>query len=595
MTRPTRVRTVVTSGPSFVAVSLLLSGLVPVGVVDAEEVSETQHLRYGLQTGFPISDSRNGGVTCVDYSFSINGSANLALDMGADLTFAYDREDVVPGGSVPIRITYTPTNDAGPELLATAAADVIMDVDIDTGCLVGLGVACGFGDVLACSTLALAAAIDTFHGELDDFDLISAMGGFTAPLGADPPVVINSTGDSAVLQFAGSNLVRATPVGTFTLAPTPTGLFPGLGGHVALLTASGADLTSPPALIPILEWQSPTALEATIELPASPGTDPTLTVNEALHWLNTSASLSVNIDLLGVLGDVFGDPSPISIFAGNLGDTLGIDDLICADVPAVAQQACMDTVAAGNLPYPALLPQAPDPLPTVMAGDPFPAVATVDFSIVLDSDEDGLLDGEEFDLGTDPDDPDTDDDVLTDGYEVDLGTDPLDPDTDDDGLMDGYEVAHGCDPLLVDTDSDGLTDYEEEMVYGTDCADPDTDDDELNDGLEVEVGTDPLDADSDDDGIPDGEDIEWFLSALSNLPAEVFKATGHQTAISQLRAVDRLVSLGHKDLAIKKLENLRVHLDGCGTKADGNDWITDCTAQIEIRDLIDLYISNLAT
>ena len=45
----------------------------------------------------------------------------------------------------------------------------------------------------------------------------------------------------------------------------------------------------------------------------------------------------------------------------------------------------------------------------------------------LDSDEDGLSDDEEEDLGTDPDDPDSDDDGVNDGDEVDCGSDPLDP------------------------------------------------------------------------------------------------------------------------------------------------------------------------
>jgi len=46
---------------------------------------------------------------------------------------------------------------------------------------------------------------------------------------------------------------------------------------------------------------------------------------------------------------------------------------------------------------------------------------------VGDSDDDGLSDDEEEDLGTDPNDPDTDDDGVNDGDEVDCGSDPLDP------------------------------------------------------------------------------------------------------------------------------------------------------------------------
>jgi hypothetical protein len=49
-----------------------------------------------------------------------------------------------------------------------------------------------------------------------------------------------------------------------------------------------------------------------------------------------------------------------------------------------------------------------------------------DYGAVQDSDEDGLSDEEEADLGTDPEDPDTDGDGVSDGAEVDAGTDPLD-------------------------------------------------------------------------------------------------------------------------------------------------------------------------
>uniref|UniRef100_UPI001ABEBF9F Ig-like domain-containing protein n=1 Tax=Gracilibacillus suaedae TaxID=2820273 RepID=UPI001ABEBF9F len=48
------------------------------------------------------------------------------------------------------------------------------------------------------------------------------------------------------------------------------------------------------------------------------------------------------------------------------------------------------------------------------------------------SDEDGLTDEEEADLGTDPENPDTDGDGINDGDEVDNGTDPLDPNDPED-------------------------------------------------------------------------------------------------------------------------------------------------------------------
>jgi len=70
----------------------------------------------------------------------------------------------------------------------------------------------------------------------------------------------------------------------------------------------------------------------------------------------------------------------------------------------------------------------------------------------VDHDSDGLMTGEEFDLGLDPCDDDTDNDELLDGEEVNgvaspkpaLGvffTDPFDPDTDKDGCRDGLEVG----------------------------------------------------------------------------------------------------------------------------------------------------------
>jgi len=326
-------------------------------------------------------------------------------------------------------------------------------------------------------------------------------------------------------------------------------------------------------VIPVLEWQAPVSLEATIDLPATPGPSATVTMSPILHWLQTSASIAIDLDLLDELGDVFGDPADITVFSGNLGTGLGLDALICAGVPAPAQPACMATVQAGNLPYPALLPQAPDPLPMVPPLAPF---ASAQLTIDLDSDDDGLLDGEEFAIGTDPDDPDTDDDGLTDGDEVNV---------------------HGCNPLAVDTDADALTDSEEVNVHGTDCADPDTDDDELDDGLEVEVGTDPLDPDSDDDGIPDGEDVEWLQNVLSGLPNGVFKSAGpgHRTAmLAHLDVVEMLVARGQMAQAIKKLEDLRARVDGCGATADPDDWIVDCPTQLDVRDLLDLFIANLS-
>ena len=223
--------------------------------------------------------------------------------------------------------------------------------------------------------------------------------------------------------------MKAAPVSTLTFGPTLPGAFPGLGGAVALLSVSDATLTSPPPLIPVLEWQSPSTLPMSITLPAVPGATATVTLKPVLHWMNTTVALSIDIDLLGVLGDLFDDPGNIEVFppGTNLGTLAGADTLICPGFPAPAQPACMAQVAAGNLPYPGFVPQPPDPLATLPPVPPLPDFAAVSFTIDLDSDDDGLVDGVEIGMGLDPDDPDSDDDGYDDGVEVNGGCDALDP------------------------------------------------------------------------------------------------------------------------------------------------------------------------
>lgn len=166
-------------------------------------------------------------------------------------------------------------------------------------------------------------------------------------------------------------------------------------------------------------------------------------------------------------------------------------------------------------------------------------------TIATDTDNDGLTDGFESDLGTDPNNPDTDGDNLTDGAEVNgvvvtievdengstwatqsIHTlDPLDTDTDNDLLEDGWEAANNFHPDyagdgLADDDGDGLTVGQEIAIHGTDITTKDSDLDGEWDGEEVIAGTDPLNqlsrtsADADGDVMSDAwEDQYTFLDS----------------------------------------------------------------------------------
>ncbi len=87
--------------------------------------------------------------------------------------------------------------------------------------------------------------------------------------------------------------------------------------------------------------------------------------------------------------------------------------------------------------------------------------------ISVDSDDDGLSDDDEADLGTDPNLADTDGDGLEDGEEMVSGGNPLRADTDGDGLRDGAEFALGTALNRADTDGDGAWDSAE-VFFATD-------------------------------------------------------------------------------------------------------------------------------
>jgi len=131
---------------------------------------------------------------------------------------------------------------------------------------------------------------------------------------------------------------------------------------------------------------------------------------------------------------------------------------------------------------------------------------------------------------------DTDNDGLSDALEAEIGSDPTLADTDGDGLDDGVEASLGISPSNFDSDGDTIRDNIEVQGF-LDAAgrrwylnpkNPDTNGDGRDDGLECpalrEIATlasatvvncdsdgdgvpDPFDLDDDGDGVPDATDI----------------------------------------------------------------------------------------
>lgn len=149
-----------------------------------------------------------------------------------------------------------------------------------------------------------------------------------------------------------------------------------------------------------------------------------------------------------------------------------------------------------------------------------------------DPDMDGSTNLEEFENGTDPQDPDSDSDGVDDGTEVANGTDPKNPDTDGDGLLDGVETNTGTFVGAEDT--------------GTDPLDDDSDGDGVRDGAEVKNGSDPTDPTS----TPSGASLPIFDDFEDDILDEVIWATNLDipqggAAVREQNGRAELVARGH--------------------------------------------------
>jgi protocatechuate 3,4-dioxygenase beta subunit len=140
-------------------------------------------------------------------------------------------------------------------------------------------------------------------------------------------------------------------------------------------------------------------------------------------------------------------------------------------------------------------------------------------------------------------------------------TDPMNPDSDGDGVMDGAECALGSDPNNPaskpavggpDSDGDGLSNAFETSI-GSNPNDVDTDDDTILDGTEYKgYGTSLTSTDSDGDGCSDGAEVASLdaINAINAIDLQLIAQTFLQPVrANTLQAIDV-----NKDGAINALD-----------------------------------------
>ncbi|TNF37790.1 MAG: DUF11 domain-containing protein [Deltaproteobacteria bacterium] len=221
---------------------------------------------------------------------------------------------------------------------------------------------------------------------------------------------------------------------------------------------------------------------------------------------------------------------------------LDVDEVACNKLPNDASSVPVDTDHDGTCNYLDLNDDedlANDATEIACGTDPLDPTDYPIEEAAQDPDHDGLWNCV---------DTDDDGDGLSDENEALHGSDRLDPDSDDDGLLDGEEDANDdgqttgteTSPVLKDTDFDGLDDNVELASsypndQGTSSStqpwNPDTDGDGLLDGAEDSDGsgslspdeTNPVRADSDGDDANDGYEVHCATDPLDIFSVPVDK------------------------------------------------------------------------
>ena len=288
-------------------------------------------------------------------------------------------------------------------------------------------------------------------GARHDMDLLrDALGPgatMTIPVGATPTLVLVLDGVAEVASEAGD---------VFSLGEGEAVSL--TGPIVVTATDNGATVTAAyigPAVPQLAQSvATPVPGQRVIESPGTPTPDAAEALPAATATARQTANDEVDDDedgLTNAAEDEAGtDPSLADTDEDGLTDGEEIVEIGTSPLSADTDSDGVldgDEVAQGTNPLDGIAAAPSEETPATEAGaaeEPTPASAG---AAPGDSDGDGLEDAIEVELGTDPVDLDTDDDGLTDGdeyYVYQTGT--RNPDTDGDGVVDGEETANGTDP-----------------------------------------------------------------------------------------------------------------------------------------------------
>ena len=197
-----------------------------------------------------------------------------------------------------------------------------------------------------------------------------------------------------------------------------------------------------------------------------------------------------------------------------------------------------------------------------------------------DSDGDGLMNSQEYALGTDPtSNVDTDIDSLSDDLELFLGTDPHYWDSDNDGMSDGWEHKYELDPLSpndpnIDSDNDGWTDGQE-ADQGTDPQNADTD----SDGVEDSLDADPLDPENAEEATPENScNVTMMVGDSSGSHTELY---GMQLGSFRLfmAYVDQGEFIFTKTIRLPRGNTYEGYVEAIGDSDNDGDYDADVTSE----------------